>query len=147
LLSVSVKKQNIIRDWLQNFAVIQKCSQPDFSFLLLTGTKSILKLCILSGIFFCFLTLTDSNFSAISWQEQVNFQWDSSLDWPYQGSNPWSTHTKIMYFIRDFSSLPQGQVTGPFRNEKYSKIKQNSQNFHSHLLILINFSNIMARTS
>jgi hypothetical protein len=34
-------------------------------------------------------------------------------------------HTKIMYFIRDFSSLPQGQVIGPFRNEKYSKIKLN----------------------
>jgi hypothetical protein len=49
------------------------------------------KFCSQSRIMFCFLTLTDSNFSAISWQEQVNFQWDSSLDWPNRGSNPWST--------------------------------------------------------
>jgi hypothetical protein len=34
-------------------------------------------------------------------------------------------------YIRDFSSLPQGPLKGPFPNEKYSKIMQNSQNFHS----------------
>ena len=43
----------------------------------------------------------------------------------------------------NFSSLPQGLVKGPFPNEKYSKIMQNSQNFHSYPLILIpNLSNL-----
>ena len=37
-----------------------------------------------------------------------------------------------MIYSRDFSSLPQSPVKGPFPNEKYSKSKiiQNSQNFH-----------------
>ena len=34
-----------------------------------------------------------------------------------------------MYVYRDFSSFPQGLVKGPFLNEKYSKIMQNSQIF------------------
>jgi len=38
---------------------------------------------------------------------------------------------------RDFSSLPQGRLKGPFPNEKYSKIMQNSQNFHFYPFILI----------
>jgi len=38
---------------------------------------------------------------------------------------------------KDFSSLPQDLVKGPIPNEKYSKIMQNSQNFHSYPLILI----------
>ena len=32
---------------------------------------------------------------------------------------------------RDFSSLLQGPVKGPYTNEKYSKFMQNSQNCHS----------------
>ena len=32
---------------------------------------------------------------------------------------------------KDFSSLPKGPVKGPFPNEKYPKIMQYSQNFHS----------------
>ena len=39
---------------------------------------------------------------------------------------------------RDFSNLAHGPVRVPLPNEnKYSKIMQNSQNFHSYLLILI----------
>ena len=42
-----------------------------------------------------------------------------------------------LYLYRDFSSLPQGSMKRLFPNEKYSKIMQNSQNFHSCPLILI----------
>jgi len=43
----------------------------------------------------------------------------------------------LQYIQRDFSSLPQGLVKGPFPNEKYSKIMENSQKFHSYPVILI----------
>ena len=43
----------------------------------------------------------------------------------------------------NFSSLHQCLVIGPFPNEKYSKIMQNSQHFHFYPLILIlNLSNL-----
>ena len=38
----------------------------------------------------------------------------------------------LQYIHRNFSILPQGLVKGPFPNEKYSKIMQNSQKFHSY---------------
>ena len=38
---------------------------------------------------------------------------------------------------KKFSILPQGLVKGHFPTEKYSKIIENSQNFHSYPLILI----------
>jgi hypothetical protein len=44
---------------------------------------------------------------------------------------------------RNLSNLPQGLVEGHFPNDKYSKITQNSRNFHSYCLILIpNLSNL-----
>ena len=38
---------------------------------------------------------------------------------------------------RKLSILPHGLVKGPFPNEKYSKIIENSQNFNFYPLILI----------
>jgi hypothetical protein len=38
------------------------------------------------------------------------------------------------------SSLPQCPVKGPFPNDKYSKIMQNSQNFHFYPLLLFIFN-------
>ena len=43
----------------------------------------------------------------------------------------------LTWVNRDFSNLPDSPVNGPFPNEKYSKIMQNSKNFHSCPLILI----------
>ena len=44
---------------------------------------------------------------------------------------------------RNLSNLPQGLVEGHFPNDKYSKITQNSRNFHSYCLISIpNLSNL-----